>query len=111
MINADRIEKKLKRANSALPNLQSHPCFQSDLFGDNRAPGILKTWKEKHLKTYLNNLNEYSKSPSYQQQQQQQQRPQSYLNINENSRKFDIKDYQLENVIWSQTVIILLFHE
>jgi hypothetical protein len=67
------------RVNSAQANLQSHPCFQSSLFNDKeRAAGSLKLWKERHTN----------------------QNSQPALTA-ENARK---KDYQLENVIWTQSV-------
>lgn len=67
-----------ERVNSAQANLQSHPCFQSSLFNDNeRAAGSIKLWKERFTST------------------------QTRLHPNDYSKK---KDYQLENVIWAQSV-------
>ena len=54
---------KNKRPLSCLPVLQSHPCYQSDLYSDQRAINIYKLWKEKnifdlpHSKISENNLN------------------------------------------------------
>ena len=71
------------RANSAQANLQSHPCFQSSLFNDKeRSAGSLKIWKER-------NFNERSLT---------------LLEGSEGRKKNLNKDYQLENVIWSQSV-------
>lgn len=75
----------MARANSAQANLQSHPCFQSSLFDDKeRAAGSLKAWKERnqHLdkKKELENLD----------------------GIKSNIKR----DYELENIIWTQSVKI-----
>ena len=72
----------LRRINSAQGNLQTHPCFQSDLYCDIRAAGLVKTWKEKNT---------------------QYNRPQSHF-TESSTKKFDTRDYQLENTIWTQTV-------
>ena len=72
------------RANSAQANLQSHPCFQSSLFNDKeRAAGSLKAWKERFLN----------------------ERSLTMIEGTETKKKNLNKDYQLENVIWSQSVI------
>jgi hypothetical protein len=73
------------RANSAQANLQSHPCFQSSLFNDKeRAAGSLKIWKER----YFN------------------ERSLTMIDGGLEAKKKNLnKDYQLENVIWSQSVI------
>ena len=78
------VNKMKQRSNSALPNLQTHPCFQSDLFSDGRALGAYKLWKEKNAQFLV------SKRPA--------------SNLNEHWRKFETKDHQLENAIWSQSV-------
>lgn len=66
------------RVNSAQANLQTHPCFQSSLFNDTeRAAGTIKLWKERH--------------------------PEIQATNNENLKK-NLKDYQLENTIWIQSV-------
>ena len=71
------------RANSAQANLQSHPCFQSSLFNDKeRAAGSLKIWKERHFN----------------------ERSLTLLEGSEARKKNLNKDYQLENIIWSQSV-------
>ena len=75
---------KTDRANSAQANLQSHPCFQSSLFNDkDRAAGSLKIWKERYLLERAN----------------------THLGSSDPHKKNVNKDYQLENVIWSQSVI------
>lgn len=77
---------KRNRINSAQTNLQSHPCFQSSLFNDGeRAAGSIKIWKDRH--------------PELERMQ-------------DNARK-NFKDYQLENVIWAQSVnhILQIFLE
>jgi hypothetical protein len=69
------------RPSSAQGNLQSHPCFQASLFNDNeRAVGNFDEWHKRFHKA----------------------RP------NTQSTKIQ-KDYQLEQVIWSQTVKIDFF--
>lgn len=71
------------RANSAQANLQSHPCFQSSLFNDkDRAAGSLKVWKERYLLD----------------------RAITHLGSSDSHKKTLNKDYQLENIIWSQSV-------
>ena len=71
----------LFRANSAQPILQSHPCFQSSLFNDKeRAAGSLKVWKERNEKPFGSKQN------------------------SEGFAKEHIKDYQLENIIWTESV-------
>ena len=71
------------RANSAQANLQSHPCFQSSLFNDkDRAAGSFKAWKERF----------------------ESERPSHMISQNEGHRKNFNKDYQLQTVIWSQSV-------
>jgi hypothetical protein len=71
------------RANSAQANLQSHPCFQSSLFNDkDRAAGSFKAWKERF----------------------ESDRSSQFIAQNEGNRKNFNKDYQLQNVIWSQSV-------
>jgi hypothetical protein len=71
------------RANSAQANLQSHPCFQSSLFNDKeRAAGSFKAWKERFDSERHSQLNAQ----------------------NEGYRKNFNKDYQLQNIIWSQSV-------
>ena len=72
------------RANSAQAFLQSHPCFQSSLFNDKeRAAGSLKVWKER----YFN------------------ERSLTMIDGGAETKKKNLnKDYQLENVIWSQSV-------
>ena len=78
------------RANSAQANLQTHPCFQSSLFNDKeRAAGSLKAWKERQHqgKHYQSSSDGMSAGGS----------GIGGRNLN--------KDYQLENVIWSQSVI------
>lgn len=75
------------RANSAQANLQTHPCFQSSLFNDKeRAAGSLKAWKERFNfgKHYQSSSDGMSAAGT------------AGRNLN--------KDYQLENVIWSQSV-------
>ena len=75
----------LLRANSAQPNLQTHPCFQSSLFNDKeRAAGSFKTWKERNEKLFTSKQNPDSIS------------------------KEQIKDFQLENVIWTESVIFFI---
>ncbi|CAF1114493.1 unnamed protein product [Didymodactylos carnosus] len=39
----------VQRPSSAQPNLQSHPCYQSSLLDDNRAPGTVNEWKRSVL--------------------------------------------------------------
>ena len=76
------------RANSAQANLQSHPCFQSSLFNDKeRAAGSLKVWKERHFT----------------------ERSLTMIEGADVKKKNLNKDYQLENVIWSQSVGIYYF--
>ena len=75
-----RLEPILEnRRNSAKSNLQSHPCFQSSLFDDKeRAAGSYKEWKERMI-------NQKLVSPGKEQN----------------------KDYQLQHVIWSESVILI----
>ncbi|CAF0881212.1 unnamed protein product [Didymodactylos carnosus] len=39
----------IQRPSSAQPNLQSHPCYQSSLLDDNRAPGTVDEWKKSRI--------------------------------------------------------------
>jgi hypothetical protein len=81
------------RANSAQANLQSHPCFQSSLFNDkDRAVGSFKAWKERLE----------SEKPSL--LQLQSVNDVGGINAGGFGRKHLNKDYQLENVIWTQSV-------
>ncbi len=84
------------RANSARANLQSHPCFQSSLFNDKeRAAGSLKTWKERLAQEKL---------PSIERTLTQNEtigRPEQGKELN--------KDYELQNVIWAESVILDIF--
>jgi hypothetical protein len=65
------------RRGSARCNLQSHPCFQSSLFDDQeRAAGSYKEWKSRMVVKRL---------------------------INVNSKEAN-KDYQLQHVLWSESV-------
>ncbi len=82
-------QQQASRPRSAQPNLQSHPCFQTDLYSDVRAAGLAKAWKEKHHALQSN-------------------RPHSHYPEN-TYKKFDTRDYQLENVIWTQRVIEINF--
>jgi hypothetical protein len=67
------------RPSSAQSNLQSHPCFQASLFNDNeRAVGNFDEWHKRMHKT----------------------KPDAH------SGKIQ-KDYQLEQIIWSQSVNML----
>ena len=66
------------RPTSARANIQSHPCYQASLFHDNqRAAGSLDQWKKR-------------------------------MNLERSATQADIKetkrDYQLENIIWTQSV-------
>lgn len=71
------------RASSAQANLQSHPCFQSSLFNDKeRAAGSLKVWKERT---------------------QNFERPSTQATL-ESVKPVLNRDYELENLIWSQSV-------
>lgn len=73
----------LARANSAQGNLQSHPCFQSSLFNDkDRAAGSLKAWKARNQHLDKNKDLE------------------SLDGIKSNIKR----DYELENIIWAQSV-------
>ena len=81
------------RANSARANLQSHPCFQSSLFNDKeRAAGSLKVWKERLIQEKL---------PSIERSLTQNEtvgRPEQGKELN--------KDYELQNVIWAESVMV-----
>jgi hypothetical protein len=78
-------QEQANRPRSAQPNLQSHPCFQTDLYSDLRAVGVAKAWKDKNSSSI--------------------NRPHSHFP--ETYKKFDTRDYQLENVIWTQRVLYL----
>jgi hypothetical protein len=72
------------RTNSAQPNLQSHPMFQSSLFNDKERPaGSLSVWKERVDKNF----------PKIQ--------PDDSLNANMNV------DYQLMNIAWTESVSLI----
>lgn len=80
-INQQKLKNEF-RPSTAQPNMLSHPCYQASLFNDNqRALGNINAWKER-----MGRDRERSNS--------QQQ------NINANVQK----DYQLEHVIWLQSV-------
>jgi hypothetical protein len=78
------MSQETNRPRSAQPNLQSHPCFQTNLYNDARAAGLAKAWKERspHLNA----------------------RPHSHFPDAPIAKKFDMRDYHLENVIWTQRV-------
>lgn len=78
------------RANSARANLQSHPCFQSSLFNDkDRAAGTFKLWKERLTQDKLPSLERVNTNES--------------LSRAEQGKEFN-KDYELQNVIWAESV-------
>jgi len=65
---------------SAGSNLQTHPCFQSSLFNDQeRAAGSFKEWRERMIEKRLINPNESAKAEAR-------------------------KDYQLKQVLWTESV-------
>ena len=71
-----KLEPIEQRPSSAQANILSHPCFQGSLFSDNvRATGNVQEWKERLRETQKGNEE-----------------------FNEKS------DYQLQNVIWAQSV-------
>jgi hypothetical protein len=66
------------RPSSAQANMQSHPCYQASLFYDNqRAAGSIDQWKKRMVND----------------------RPTTQVGVRDAKR-----DYQLENVIWTQSV-------
>lgn len=82
------------RANSARANLQSHPCFQSSLFNDkDRAAGSFKVWKERLIQDKLPSIERITSSTEV-------------VNRAEQAKEYN-KDYELQNVIWAESVIIL----
>lgn len=69
------------RRGSARSNLQTHPCFQSSLFNDQeRAAGSYKEWKDRMINKKLISINE--------------------------SIKESKKDYHLQHVLWTESVIM-----
>ena len=83
------------RSNSARANLQSHPCFQSSLFNDKeRAAGSFKAWKERLILDKLPSIERSLTLP------EATSRP-------EQGKEFN-KDYELQNVIWAESVLIFV---
>lgn len=70
---------------SAKANMQSHPCYQGSLFYDNqRAAGTIQQWKERLGK----------------------ERAATQIDLKQEAKR----DYQLENVIWTQSVSCLFMN-
>jgi hypothetical protein len=92
MQSAFHSRRKLKplddapRPSSAKANMQSHPCYQASLFYDNqRAAGSIQQWKERLGKERAN----------------------TQIDLKQEIKR----DYQLENVIWTQSVSCLYLHD
>ena len=83
------------RNNSAQANLQSHPCFQSSLFNDrDRATGSYKAWRERLDAD--KNPNDYSSGGGG--------GGVDYSSQTAANKKLQNKDFQLEQIIWTQSV-------